>query len=85
MAACAALTVNDVAGAITALHLGHEPEQAAMLALAFGELAGVDSSLLDRVYAALAVRCEAAGAQSEKVAYGLVLALGCICWEVCGG
>jgi hypothetical protein len=61
LAACAALTVNDVAGTITALHLGHEPEQAAMLCIALGQLGGVDAGLQDRVFAALGSKCEAAG------------------------
>ncbi|WIA17927.1 hypothetical protein OEZ85_009420 [Tetradesmus obliquus] len=61
LAACAALTVNDVAGAVSALHLGHEPEQAAMLCVALGQLDGVDAGLQDRVFAALGSKCEAAG------------------------
>ncbi|KAF6263074.1 hypothetical protein COO60DRAFT_1672788 [Scenedesmus sp. NREL 46B-D3] len=61
LAACAALTVDDVAGAVSALHLGHEPEQAAMLCLALGELGGVGAGLQDRVFAALGSKCEAAG------------------------
>jgi len=61
-AACAALMVHDVAAAVSALHLGHEPEQAAMLCLALGKGAGLPEALMDRVFEALAVKCEAAGA-----------------------
>jgi hypothetical protein len=64
LAACAALTVNDVAGAVTALHLGHEPEQAAMLCIALGQLGSVEVGLQDRVYTALGSKCEAAGGES---------------------
>lgn len=61
LAACAALSVNDVVGAIEALHLGHEPEQAAMLALAFRGAVNVPKQLQDRVLLALSASCEAAG------------------------
>lgn len=60
-AACAALMLHDVAAAVSALHLGHEPEQAAMLCVALGKLAGLQDEQLDRVFEALAVKCEAAG------------------------
>jgi hypothetical protein len=61
-AACAALTVHDVSAAVQALHLGHEPEQAAMLCLALGQAGMVQQGLHDRVFEALAIKCEAAGA-----------------------
>lgn len=61
-AACAALMVHDVSAAVTALHLGNEPEQAAMLCIALGRTAGLQEDLTDRVFEALAVKCEAAGA-----------------------
>lgn len=53
---------HDVLGAVTALHLGNEPEQAAMVCLALGRLGrGVDSWQVDRVFDALTRKCEAAG------------------------
>ena len=61
LATCAALTVSDVTAAVTALHLGNEPEQAAMMVLALGQLGGVDQYLQDRVFGALATKSEAAG------------------------
>lgn len=66
LAACAALTISDITAAVTALHLGNEPEQAAMLALALGQLGSVNQQLLDRVYAALAIKCEAAGESKQS-------------------
>lgn len=54
--------VHYVSTAVNVLHLGHEPEQAAMLCVALGRVAGLDGGLVDRVFEALAVRCEAAGA-----------------------
>lgn len=61
-AACAALMVHDVSAAVTALHLGNEPEQAAMLCIALGRTAGLQGGPTDRVFEALAVKYEAAGA-----------------------
>lgn len=60
-AACAALMVHDVSAAVTALHLGHEPEQAAMLCMVLGQAAELQEGLRDRVFEALAIKCEAAG------------------------
>lgn len=59
-AACAALMAQDVPAAVWALHLGHEPEQAAMLCIAL-RAAGLQQGLVDRVFEALALKCEAAG------------------------
>eukprot|EP00775_Hariotina_reticulata_P007969 gene7969-8167_t len=61
LAACAALTVNDVNAAVAALHLGNEPEQAAMMCLAMADLVHIDPGLRDRVFQALSVKCESAG------------------------
>jgi hypothetical protein len=58
-AACAALMAQDVSAAVRVLHLGHEPEQAAMLCIAL-RAAGLQQSLMDRVFEALAIKCEAA-------------------------
>lgn len=68
LAACASLTVSDVAAAVVALHLGNEPEQAAMLVLALGQLGDVDQVLQDRVFTALATKCEVAGDWSAAAA-----------------
>jgi hypothetical protein len=54
--------VHDVSTAVNVLHLGHEPEQAAMLCIALGRVAGLDGGLVVKVFEALAVKCEAAGA-----------------------
>jgi hypothetical protein len=51
-----------VSAAVAALHLGNEPEQATMLCIALGRAAGLQAGLVDRVFEALAVKCEAAGA-----------------------
>lgn len=64
-AACAALTVHDMSAAVNALHLGHEPELAAMLSCALGHLAGIPDHLHDRVFQALAVKCEGSGRLSD--------------------
>ena len=64
-AAAAALMLHDVPSAVSALHLGHEPEQAAMLCVALGRLAGLHEGLVDRVFEALAVKCEAAGERAR--------------------
>lgn len=67
--------VHDVPAAVTALHLGHEPELAGMLSIALagtvaapaasaGGAGGAtvsQQSLVDRVFEALAIKCEAAG------------------------
>jgi hypothetical protein len=57
---------QDVSAAVRVLHLGHEPEQAAMLCIALRAV-GLQQSLVDRVFEALAIKCEAAG--------------GCICLQ----
>lgn len=78
LAACAALTVNDVAGAVSALHLGHEPEQAAMLCVALGQLGGVEAGLQDRVFAALGSKCEAAGKHQMQLNQACSTSLVCM-------
>jgi hypothetical protein len=60
LAACAALTVNDVNAAVNSLHLGNEPEQAAMMCLAMAQLGHVGPVLQDRVFHRVSVKCESA-------------------------
>jgi hypothetical protein len=64
--------VHDVSAAVTALHLGHEPEQAAMLCIALGRAAGLQEGLTDRVFEALAIKCEAAGGPAAAAMLGLL-------------
>ncbi len=56
-AACCQLSVDDVAGAVTSLVLGHEPEQATLLALALQ----AHPDVCARALRALADRCDGAG------------------------